>query len=273
MSITSPDQIRSSLAAHARAIFFIVLMYLVMAVMGLVCLPAAAVSRRAAVWSVRSYAWVTLELLRLICGTRYEIRGEIPTGPCLVASKHQSFLDVLMLLRALRKPRFVMKRSLLWVPVLGLYAMRIGGVAIDRTKRGEALQAMIGALERDGGTGQLVVFPQGTRLAPNVKAPYRAGIAVLYGQFQLPVALAGANTGWFWPRVGTRRTAGIAVLEFIGSLPTGLSQPDLMREIEDQIETVSDRLSAEAIAQLSTCSTHQASVNARSANTRTGFKR
>src|SRR5699024_4699045 len=148
-------------------------------------------------------------------GTRHEIRGHVPDGPCIVASKHQSFLDVMMLTLALPQPRFVMKRELLWLPVFGYFARRIGCVAINRKARGEAVRGMIegvGQLAHEG--GQIVIFPQGTRVAPGHGVPYRGGVLKLYATFGQPIVCAAANTGWFWPRSGTRRTPGTAVVEF-----------------------------------------------------------
>ena len=230
---------------------FVAIMYLLMLGMGLVALPSAVVSRRAALGWCKRYCRWTLWLLERMCGTRYEIRGPVPDSHCIVASKHQSFLDVILLTLALPQPRFVMKRELLWVPILGYFARRIGCVAIDRKARGEAVRGMVkGVRELAHEGGQVIIFPQGTRVSPGLRTPYRGGVLKLYAAFDLPIVPAAANTGWFWPRTGTRRTPGTAVVEFLGTIPPGLPPDGLLRRIEDGIEAASDRLADAAAAEI-----------------------
>ncbi len=232
-----------------RSVVFIVVMYALLLGMGLVALPSAIFSRRAALgWCKRFCRW-TLWLLRVMCGTRYEIRGPVPDRPCIVAAKHQSFLDVILLTVSLPQPRFVMKRELLWVPVLGYFARRIGCVAIDRKAGGEAVRGMVaGIRELAHEGGQVIIFPQGTRVAPGLRVPYRGGVIRLYAAFGLPIALAAVNTGWFWPRTGTRRTPGTAVVDYLGTVPPGEPTEGLLARIEREIEAGSDRLAREAAA-------------------------
>ena len=246
-----PPQGHRSPGEAARALAFVAAMYLLLLAMGLLALPASAVSRRAALaWAKRYCRWVRW-LVGALCRIRCEVRGPVPDVPCIVASKHQSFLDVLMLIEALPAPRFVMKRELLWVPVIGFYARRLGCVAIDRSARGEAVRVMIEGVGRwAGDRGQIVIFPQGTRVAPGARVPFRGGVLKLYTAFQLPVVIAAVNTGWFWPRTGTRRTPGTAVVEFLETVPTGEPAATLMPRIETAIEAGSDRLARQAAAEI-----------------------
>lgn len=231
----------------ARAVLFTIIIYLIMGLMGLIALPSAIISRRAALFWCKLYCRVTLWLLWRICGTRHEIRGEAPHDHCIVAAKHQSFLDVLMLTLALPRPRFVMKRELLFIPVFGYFARRIGCVAIDRGAGGEAVRSMLSGLREQGDAGgQIVIFPQGTRTAPGQSAPYRGGVVKLYTSFDLPITMAGANTGWFWPRRGFGHKPGLAIVEFLGRIPAGQPASDLLQKIEAEIEASSDNLAREA---------------------------
>src|SRR5699024_644733 len=84
-----------------RSVVFIVIMYLMLPAMGLIALPASMVSRRAALAWTKRYCACTLWLLERLCGTRHLIRGAVPRETCIVASKHQSFLDVILLVHAL----------------------------------------------------------------------------------------------------------------------------------------------------------------------------
>jgi 1-acyl-sn-glycerol-3-phosphate acyltransferase len=191
-------------------------------------------------------------LLRVICGARVEVRGPVPTEPCIVASKHQSFLDILLLTHALPSARFIMKKSLLRVPILGLFARQIGCVAIDRSAGGDAIRTMIEGVT-DGGAdaGQTIIFPQGTRTRPGDFPPFRPGVLKLYTHFDQPLTLAALNTGWVWPGRGIARYPATAIVEFLETIPTGQDTSEMLPHIEAVIETGYDALADEAAGELS----------------------
>jgi len=176
-----------------------------------------------------------------------EVRGEIPDGTFIVCSKHQSFLDILVLATQLPRFKFIMKSELKWAPVLGLYAMRIGTIPVKRGRKGGAVKTMVTDVEKQSvEEGQTVIYPQGTRVLPGVKMPYKVGAAVLYdrlGQTCYPVA---TNIGVFWARRSPVRKPGVAVLEFMDPIPPGLPIKEFLPLLEETIETRSDELMAEA---------------------------
>lgn len=225
-----------------RGGLFVVLAYGLMGTMGLVLLIPTLIWPGVARWSVQTYIRIALVLLRILCGTRYEIRGTPPTGPCIVAAKHQSFLDIWLLTVTLPQPRFVMKRSLLYMPILGIFARRMGCIAIDRDARGAAMRSMERAV-LDGSTdGQVVIYPQGTRVGPGEIESYKPGVLRLYQRLDQPLELAATNAGCFWPKSGLWRAPGTVVLEFLGTIEPGRDRKEVATEIETRIEAASDRL-------------------------------
>ncbi len=233
----------------ARSLIYDVLIYALMTVMGICFAPLALVSRAGTYWVLNTYARAALWLLRVICGLTVEVRGTAPTGATLVIAKHQSFLDILALFAALERPRFIMKRELLWTPFIGIYAWRTGSLFVNRGKRSQAIKAMIEtARTAKGEPGQLVIYPQGTRVAAGVKAPYKIGAAALYAALEQPATMVATNVGWFWGRKSLRRWPGRAVVEFMETVPPGMGRDPFMALIEERIESESDRLLEEAQA-------------------------
>lgn len=235
----------STVLPRVRGAVFYALFYLMMAGMGLVFFVPAAISESMARWAAKRFFAISFLLLRLICGVRIALRGPVPAGAVIVAAKHQSMLDVFILFHALPVPRFVMKRELLRAPVFGWYARRVGVVAIDRSAGPEARAQMVRELTdpRRAG-GQIVIYPQGTRVPPGRSAPYRAGIHAVYETTGLPVVLAAVNTGRVQPK-GLAVHPGTAVVEFLAEpIPPGLRREAFMARIEAEIEAASDRLAA-----------------------------
>jgi 1-acyl-sn-glycerol-3-phosphate acyltransferase len=230
-----------------RSLLFVVQMYAMMALMAVFFTPWAALDRRGAFAGVRTYCrWVRFTA-RVMVGLRSEVRGQVPTGEVLIAAKHQSFFDIILIVSEVPRPRFIMKRELIWAPILGWYALRIGCVPVDRGKRSVAIRQMMEGVAK-GATlpGQLIIYPQGTRVAPGVQRPYKIGTGHLYAQLGQPCVPAATNVGVFWPRRGILRRPGLAVVEFLPAIQPGMPVDAFMVELERRIEGASDRLMAEA---------------------------
>ena len=229
------------------SLVFIVQMYLAMAVIAIVFAPWALFSRRGAYAAMHSYCRWVVFTARILCGLRCEVRGTPPATEALIAAKHQSFLDIILIFHAVPAGKFVMKAELMYAPFLGQYAKRIGCVPVDRGKRGAAITKMkadvaAGAAE----PGQLIIYPQGTRVAPGARKPYKVGTGLLYEQIAQPCYPVATNVGVFWPKRGILRKPGLAVVEFLPPIDPGLPVSAFMGRLESDIETGSNRLMAEA---------------------------
>ncbi|MGB2202549.1 MAG: lysophospholipid acyltransferase family protein [Pseudooceanicola atlanticus] len=231
---------------YLRSLVFVGQMYLAMLVYAILYTPFAIFSRQAAYNAVRAYSKYVRWSARWMVGIRTEVRGDIPYGEVVIASKHQSFLDIIMIVSVVKRPKFIMKSSLRYAPILGWYALRIGCVPVDRGRRAEAMRQMMkGVTAGDAPAGQLIIYPQGTRVAPGVSMPYKMGTAIIYEETGQTCIPAATNVGLLWPRTGIRRKPGLAVVEFLPPIEPGRERFDFMTELEDRIETASNRLLAE----------------------------
>lgn len=230
-----------------RSVIFNIVMYTWMTIVGIACIPLLIASPEGARWTCSFFAKTNLWLLAKITGLKTEIRGTVPTGGTLVASKHQSFLDIMLIWIPMERPFFIMKSILRFAPFLGQYALRLGCIPVFRGKRAEAIKRMLAEVssgKREG--GQLLIYPQGTRVAPGVQAPYKVGTFALYDQLKQPCVPVATNVGVFWPKRGLLRKPGVGVAEFLEPIPPGLDRATFMATLEERIETASNRLMAEA---------------------------
>ncbi len=235
---------------YLRSLAFTVQIYVVMVAMAVVVTPLALLNRRIALAGARAWCrWVRWTAAWMV-GLKSEIRGPVPHEEVLVAAKHQSFFDVILLLSVLPRPSFVMKKDLLRLPIFGFYARRIGCVAIDRSKKGAALRRMLQELKTSVGEAseprQIVIYPQGTRVPPGAQESYKIGTGALYRALSLPCVPVACNVGLFWPRRALLRKKGVAVVEFLPRIPPGLELEAFMAHLERVIEEHSDALMAEA---------------------------
>lgn len=215
---------------------------------GTLGLPFLLAPRRAAMEFGRWWAKSVLALLKAVVGLGYEIRGRerLPQGAYILAMKHQSAWDALILPIVLGDPAVVVKRELLQLPIYGWYARRAGSIAIDRKAGAAALREMVAAARKAAAEGRpIVIFPEGTRTAPGTRLSYHPGVAALYQGLGLPLVPAAVNSGLYWGRRSFLKRSGRVVLEFLPPISPGLSRRALMAEIETQIEAATAALERE----------------------------
>ena len=183
--------------------------------------------------------------LRLLCGLDYQVRGleNLPKGGFLVAAKHQSAWDTLIFSILLWDHAFVLKQELTWIPVFGLYLIRAGLVPVDRKGGSKALRKMVAqAKQVIAQRRPLVIFPEGTRVAPGDHRPYHPGVAALYSQLDVPVVPVALNSGRFWGRRSFAKKPGTITLEFLPKIEPGLQRKAFLQRLEAAIEARSRAL-------------------------------
>lgn len=195
----------------------------------------------------RSWARTCLWLLRSICGLDYRIRGDerLPARGCVALSKHQSAWETIAL-RAILPPAqtWVLKRELLWVPFFGWALAPYRPIAIDRQSGRTAVKQLVeqGAHWLSRGNW-VIIFPEGTRVAPGQRKRYGVGGALLAAQTQTPIVPIAHNAGVYWQRRALMKYPGcIEVVIGEPIMPAGKSAHDLNREVENWIESVTASL-------------------------------
>ncbi len=188
-------------------------------------------------------------LVRHVAGIDWRERGRenLPEGPVIVACKHQSAYETIVMQLLLRDPAIVMKRELLNIPFYGWYGQRMGMIPIDRSASSAAMRQMLRAAERAVAQGRpILIFPEGTRAAPGAPARYHPGVAGLYKHLGLPVVPVALDSGLLWGRNSARKNPGTVTFEYLPPIAPGLDRKTFMRELETRIETATAALLAES---------------------------
>ncbi|MDP9195907.1 MAG: 1-acyl-sn-glycerol-3-phosphate acyltransferase [Pseudomonadota bacterium] len=201
--------------------------------------------RRCVIWGIETYERMLDWLERKIIRLDYTVSGleHIPQGPFLLAAKHQSAWETMKLHLLLRDPAVVLKRELMLIPLWGWLAARAGMISVHRNKRGRTIPSLIRGAKKVAAEGRpIVIFPQGTRVAPGDHRPYKIGIGILYQELGLPVVPMALNSGLFWPRHSFIKQPGTVTVQFLPPMPPGLTAEELVKKLQDTLETASDRL-------------------------------
>jgi 1-acyl-sn-glycerol-3-phosphate acyltransferase len=192
-----------------------------------------------AMWGLKLWARTSVWFLRAICGTRLEVRGleNIPSGPLLIAAKHQSLFETFAVLPLLADPAVVLKRELMLIPLFGWFARKFRMIPVDRGAGTTALKRLIGRAQeavRDG--RQVLIFPEGTRRAPGAPPDYKPGAVALYLNLGVPCVPLALNSGVFWPRRKFMRYPGTIILEFLPAIPPGEPRTVFSERLQEALE-------------------------------------
>ena len=235
-----------------RSLVFLVWMYGLLVLLGIVWLPSLFLPRGVLVTGIRWYTRLVRWGLQVICGVETEIRGleHLPEGPVIYAAKHQCMWDVFIPFMILDDPVITMKRELLWYPFLGWYSMKLRMIAIDRGGAAKTVKKMLTDAEARAKEGrQFVIFPEGTRHPPGVTAGYfAAGTSAFYKKLGVPCVPVATNSGLCWPARGMIRRPGRIVFQLREPIEPGLDRRALMSRLEGAIEPASAELLDEGLA-------------------------
>jgi 1-acyl-sn-glycerol-3-phosphate acyltransferase len=236
-------------AAIARSVVFNVCLWSWTAVMLLAALPWLVLPPRLLLAHSRVWMRGVQFLLATIVGLEYEVQGRdaAPARAAIFAFKHQSAWETLAIHLLVDGAAIVLKRELTQIPLFGWCLSHAGMIPIDRRAGPRALRGLI-----EGGRAALargapiVIFPEGTRVAPGGQRDYQPGVAALYRHLECPVVPVALNSGVFWGRRSFVKRPGRIVVEFLPPIAPGLAREAFMAELHERLEPATARLVAEA---------------------------
>lgn len=210
-----------------------------------VLLPALVLPRAWVLVIVRSYLAIVLFLLRALLGLRWRIMGcwREACGPVLVAAKHQSAFETLILQYQLGDPAIVLKRELLSIPVFGWVLRRLGHIGVDRSGDLEGTRQLLAAAKKMHQDGRpVLIFPEGSRREIDAPPDYKAGAELLYAILKAPCVPVAVNSGRVWRTKSLTPGSGQIAIEFLPTIEAGLSRAAFGERLEREIEDATRRL-------------------------------
>ena len=191
--------------------------------------------------------WISgiLGLLRLICGITYKIIGKenIPRHAVIVASKHQSAFETLLLFKLIKNSVFIHKRELFYIPIFGQYLKKSNMIAINRTEGSKALRKMLNeAKQKISNDQSIIIFPEGTRKKPGELPDYKPGIAGIYKETKAEILPVALNSGYCWPKHTFIKKSGKIIIKFLKLIPSQLEKSEFLKKIESVIEEETNKI-------------------------------
>ena len=186
----------------------------------------------------RFHHWLAEHVL----GIRTKVEGVVPTGPYLIAAKHQSMFETIEMVLIARTPVIVIKRELADMPLFGAMTRRYGVIPVDREAGAKALREMLAQAKAAVATGRpVIIYPEGTRVAPGTAPPLRAGFAGVYRALGLPVVPVAHDSGRLFGR-GFDKRSGTVRFRIGEIIPPGLKREEIEARVHAAINALETQL-------------------------------
>ena len=201
-------------------------------------IAAGAISTSAMLRVIYGWSHFNHWLAENLLGIRVSVEGAVPPGPYLLAVKHQSMFETIEMLRIARVPIMVMKRELADLPLFGRLTRRYGIIAVDREAGAKAMRDMLADAKVAKASGRpVIIYPEGTRVAPGTAPPLRAGFAGMYRALGLPVVPIAHDSGLLFRRGQTKRS-GTIHFKVGRVIPAGLKREELEQRVHAAINAL-----------------------------------
>ncbi|MBR6412767.1 MAG: 1-acyl-sn-glycerol-3-phosphate acyltransferase [Alphaproteobacteria bacterium] len=229
-----------------RSFAFTVCFYTVTLILFVLMLPTMFMTRKGSLFFPVFWTKMATVMVRVFCGVKVRVEGleNLPKkNGYIVASKHQSALETTLFHRLIPYTFYVLKKELMWLPLVGFYFLKTGCIPIDRKGGATTMRKMLTGVKSRLAEGMnLVIFPEGTRTAPGTKKPYSPGVAFLYEQCGVPVVPVALNSGYCWPKNKMIKHAGTVTVRFLKPIEPGLQRRVFLDELYRRIEDAQDTL-------------------------------
>ena len=185
--------------------------------------------------------------LKIILSVKIEVIGKeniIKDKKFFVASSHQSIFETFYLQTIFNSPVFILKRELMLIPIFGWYLKKIGSISIKRDKVTKNNLGFFYEIHKiiKNTKRPLIIFPQGTRVKPEERMPFKKGAARIYEELKISCQPVAINSGYVWPKKGARKTNKLITISILPSLEYGMDKNEFISNLEKKIYLELDRI-------------------------------
>ena len=223
-----------------RNIFFSIFFFLGIIVVSLIFLPALFMPKKIVLFGGKLMGYWTGFCLKFFLSTKISIKGGeniIRDRKFFIAASHQSMFETFYLQTIFNSPIFILKKELLFIPIFGWYLKKIGSISISRNKVTkdnlgffENISRILSISDRP-----LIIFPQGTRVLPTERPPFKKGVSRIYEDLKISCQPVAINSGYVWPKKGNKTSNKEIIISILKPISANLPKEDFLKILESNI--------------------------------------
>ena len=213
----------------------------------LIFLPAIFLPKKVVLFGGKIMGYWTSFCLQIFLSTKIVIKGReniIKDKKFFIAASHQSIFETFFLQTIFNSPVFILKKELLMIPIFGWYLKKIGSISIKRNKVSKENLGFFDDISKQINSSDrpLIIFPQGTRLLPEDRTPFKKGSSRIYEELKISCQPIAINSGNTWPKKGLKKINTILTISILKPIEPGLEKATFLKELESAIYSELDVL-------------------------------
>ena len=213
----------------------------------IIFLPSFFLPKKITLFGGKIMGYWTSYCLKFFLSTKIIIKGKeniIKNKKFFIASSHQSMFETFFLQTIFNSPVFILKKELLMIPIFGWYLKKIGSISIKRNKVSKENLSFFDDISKQISSSErpLIIFPQGTRLLPKDRTPFKKGSSRIYEELKITCQPIAINSGNTWPKKGSKKINTILTISILKPIEPGLKKEIFLKELENVIYSELDIL-------------------------------
>ena len=213
----------------------------------LIFLPGIFLPRKIVLFGGKIMGYWASFCLQIFLSTKIIIKGEeniIKNKKFFIASSHQSMFETFFLQTIFNSPVFILKKELLMIPLFGWYLKKIGSISIKRNRVSKENLGFFSDISKQVNSSDrpIIIFPQGTRLPPEDRVPFKKGSSRIYEELKIPCQPIAINSGNTWPKNGSLKINKILTISILKPIEPGLEKEIFLKDLENIIYSELDIL-------------------------------
>jgi 1-acyl-sn-glycerol-3-phosphate acyltransferase len=213
----------------------------------LLFLPTIFLPKKIVLFGGKIMGYWTALCLKIFLSTKIIIKGKeniIKNKKFFIAASHQSMFETFFLQTIFNSPVFILKKELLTIPIFGWYLKKVGSISIKRNKVSKENLSFFEEVLRLINTSNrpLIIFPQGTRLLPKDRTPFKKGASRIYEELKIPCQPIAINSGFTWPKHGPKKVNTTLIVSILQEIKPGQNKELFLKNLQDVIYTELDVL-------------------------------
>jgi 1-acyl-sn-glycerol-3-phosphate acyltransferase len=213
----------------------------------IIFLPSFFLPQKTVLFGGKLMGYWTGFCLKLFLSTKIIVKGKeniIDNEKFFIAASHQSMFETFYLQTIFNSPIFILKKELLLIPIFGWYLKKIGSISIKRDKVTKDNLGFFDEVSRKitKSDRPLIIFPQGTRVLPNDRPPFKKGAARIYEKLRISCQPIAINSGFVWPKKGKKQNSRTITISILKPIISGLVKEEFIKILENNIYSELNKL-------------------------------
>ena len=223
-----------------RNLIFSIIFFTGIIIISIIFLPSLFLPRQVVLFGGKLMGYWAGVCLKLTLSVKIIVKGKeniIKNKKYFIAASHQSMFETFYLQTIFNSPVFILKKELLQIPIFGWYLKKIGSISISRNKTTKDNLSFFEHISKitSQSNRPLIIFPQGTRILPEERIPFKKGASRIYEELNISCLPVAINSGYVWPKNGIKKSNKIITISILKPISAGLKKDEFLKILENNI--------------------------------------